>query len=67
MTEEDTFKALSQTPFNDVLRRVWRTDYNLDTPETLEFLTQYGWTYKEFFKIYLKLSSEELFKIVEFV
>ena len=49
MTEEDTFRVLSQRPFEEVKLIALKAIQNMETVEEAgSFLAQFGWTFNEF-------------------
>lgn len=60
-TEDDTFRKLTQSPYNDVLSFVmnhFNAHPHHDDWEVEEHIIPMGWTYPEFLKIY-KGSAED--------
>lgn len=51
MSEDDTFLALSRTPFAIVEQKYREWRFNNEATEALaeEFLKEYGWTFYQFF------------------
>lgn len=54
LTEEDTFKALSRTPYRQVSKAMWNQAMTsrkaFSSEEEIQFLADNGWTKEEYHK-----------------
>lgn len=52
MTEDDTYRVLTQLPFRKVKKLIYNNIHKLDTIEDAEiFLLKYGWTVDEYDRV----------------
>ncbi len=58
MTEEDTFKKLSRTPFKE-MRRLYITSSLSNNPENDPIFIDNGWTYEEYCVEFVRILNKD--------